>query len=74
MKRDVILGVVQSIFHMPANDAEGMTDDEGDEWLVTNDEMQGLIYLFCVILAFTTGLQTYTWYIVPTLMFAWIVL
>ena len=29
--RDLILGTEESIFHMSANDAEGMTDNDGDE-------------------------------------------
>lgn len=33
---------------MPSNDAEGMTDGDGDEWLTVNDGEQGLIYLGCV--------------------------
>lgn len=33
---------------MRSNDAEGMTDEDGDEWLMMTDEVQGLIYLCCV--------------------------
>ncbi len=69
-----IFMIVQCIFCMPSNDAEGMTDEDGDEWLVMNDEEQRLIYLCCghtkaesaASLAFMTTamMQAYAGYII----------
>lgn len=42
---DVIFVIAQCIFCMPSNDAEGMTDEDGVEWLMVNDDERGLIYL-----------------------------
>lgn len=42
---DVIFVIAQCIFCMPSNDAEGMTDEDGVEWLMMNDDERGLIYL-----------------------------
>lgn len=45
---DVIFMITQGIFCMPANDAEGITDDDGDDWLAMNDEKQGFdLSLLC---------------------------